>query len=290
MQAVGLGGTGGPAAAVPARAPAEQDDEVAGDGRFTHHVPLRGRRDDGAYLHPLGHIAGVVELVHKARGKADLVAVGAVARCGGGNELALRQLAGQGLGNGDKRVARAGDAHGLVHVGPAGERVAYRPADAGRRAAEGFYLRRVVVSLVLEHQKPGFWLAVHLRRHLHGAGVYLFRLVEIFEPARMLQVSRAQRSELHERKGLVLAAEFPAQREAALICGADALVVRLHTVYDGAEGGVTAVVGPICIQHAQLGEAGVPALRAEIALAELRVVRVHGEAHAGDQRLETRAV
>jgi hypothetical protein len=74
---VRLGGAGRAAAAVAARAPAEQDDDVAGLGVSRTDVFLRGRAHHRADLHALGDIAGVVELVHLAGGQADLVAVGA---------------------------------------------------------------------------------------------------------------------------------------------------------------------------------------------------------------------
>ena len=57
-----------------------------------------------ADLHALGHIAGVVDLVHLTGGQADLVAVGGIAGGSGGHQLALGQLAGQRLG----RRARVG--------------------------------------------------------------------------------------------------------------------------------------------------------------------------------------
>ena len=79
----------------------------------------RGSAHDGADLHALGHVAGVIELVDLAGGKADLVAVAGVAGGSGGHELALRQLALERLGHGDGGVAGAGDAHGLVHVAAA---------------------------------------------------------------------------------------------------------------------------------------------------------------------------
>ena len=60
-------------------------------------------------------------------------------------------------------------------------------------------------------------------------------------------------------------------------------VVDLHVVQNGAEGGVAAVVGPVGVDHLDLGDGGVPLLRAEILLAELDVAQVHGEALLVDE-------
>ena len=260
----------------------------AGRSRTTFFLRRRGR--DRAYLEALGDVAGVVELVDEAGGEAYLVAVGAVTRRRAGAELALRELVGKGVLERGGGVARAGYAHGLVDVGPAGERVAYRAAYAGGRAAEGLYLRRVVVRLVLEHQKPGLVLAVVVDRDMYGAGVYLLALVEEAEGALRLEVLRAYRREVHERHGPVLPAQLAADAQVVFIALAHLEVLNLDGVDYGSEGGVPAVVGPVGVEHAYLRHRGVAAHPGEVGAAELGVVGVHGEAHARRQGLEPGAV
>ena len=116
---MGLGGAGGSAAAVPAGAPAQKDDKIAGRGAFPPDVCRRSRADDRAYLHALGGVAGVIKLVHLPGGHAYLIAVGGVARRRGGDKLALGQLAFYGFADGAQRVRRAGDAHGGVNIAAA---------------------------------------------------------------------------------------------------------------------------------------------------------------------------
>ena len=87
-----FGRTGGSAAAVPSGAAAQKDHHVAGVGDVPNHMVLRSGTDDGADLHPLGDVIGMVKLGDLAGGKADLVAVGAVAVSGGGDQLLLGQL------------------------------------------------------------------------------------------------------------------------------------------------------------------------------------------------------
>ena len=285
-----LARAGRAAHAVAARAAAEEYDDVAGRGPLAHDVFLRCRGRDRAYLEALGDVAGVVELVDEAGGEAYLVAVGAVTRRRAGAELALRELVGKGVLKRDGGVARAGYAHGLVDVGPAGERVAYRAAYAGGRAAEGLYLRRVVVRLVLEHQKPGLVLAVVVDRDMYGAGVYLLALVEEAEGALRLEVLRAYRREVHERHGPVLPAQLAADAQVVFIALAHLEVLNLDGVDYGSEGGVPAVVGPVGVEHPYLRHRGVAAHPGEVGAAELGVVGVHGEAHLRYQGLEPGAV
>ena len=77
---------------------------------------------------------------------------------------------------------------------------------------------------------------------------------------------------------LLVAAGLGAQCHVAVKGGLDQLVVDLHVVQDGAEGGVAAVVGPVGVDHADLGDGGVAVLALEVVLAELDVGMVHGQA------------
>ena len=115
----------------------------------------------------------MIDLVHDPGGKADLVAVGGIARGRGSDDLSLRELAGQGLTDRDGGVCRAGHAHRAVDIGAAGERVTDRAADAGGRAAEGLDLRGVIVGLILEKEQPGLLFSVDLNADLYCAGVDL---------------------------------------------------------------------------------------------------------------------
>ena len=140
----------------------------------------------------------MVKLVHLTRCQADLVAVGREARCRRGNELALRQLAGERFGHRDQRICRARYAHRLVDVAAARKRVADRAAHAGCRAAEGLDLRGVIVRFILKEVEPILLFAVHIYLHLHGAGVNLLGLIEVREDALALEPFCADRAHVHE--------------------------------------------------------------------------------------------
>ena len=290
LDVLGLGAAGGAADAVAAGAAAEQHDLVAGGGALAAHVVGRGGAHDGAHLHAFGHVAGVVELAHLAGGEADLVAVAGVAGRRRGHELALRELARQRLRDGARGVGRAGDTHGLVDVAAPGERVADGTADAGGRAAERLDLGGVVVRLVLEEEEPVLVLAVHVNLHLYGAGVDLLGLVEVLELSGVFEPLGADGAHVHEADGLGVATELVAHLEVLLEGGLDHGVVDLHVIELGAEGGVTAVVGPVGVDDANLGDGRVAVLVGEVVLAELEVREIHGEATVHEEGLEAGVV
>ena len=274
---VALGGAGGAADAVPAGAAAQEDHHVAGGGPLPADVGRRGRAHHRAALQVLSHIALVVELRHVAGGQADLVAVGGVARRGGLGDLPLGQLALQGLLHRGAGVAAASEAHGLVDVYPAGEGVADAPADAGGRAAEGLDLGGVVVGLVLEQEQPVLVLAADIALDLDGAGVDLLRLVQILQDTLLLQFLGTNGGKVHHAAGLVLAAQLGAHRHVAVKGLLHHGVVDLHIVQNGAKGGVAAVIGPVGVDHLDLGNGGVALLGAEVLLTELDVPQIHGQ-------------
>ena len=202
LHGVGLGGAGGAAAAVPAGAAAQEDHHVPGIRTLPADIFRRSGGDNRADLHALGSVAGVIELVHLAGGKADLVAVGAVARGGLGDNSALRELALHGLVDGGQGVGRAGDPHGGVHIGPAGQGVPDGAAHAGGGPAEGLNFRGVVVGLVLKEQQPVLLAPCGVHLDLHRAGVDLLGLVQLGHFPLLFQVLGNDGANVHQVNGL----------------------------------------------------------------------------------------
>ena len=284
---VGFGRTRCPAAAVASGGSAEQDDDVAGPRLFAHHVFLRRRADDRADFHALRHIAGVVKLRHLPGRKADLVAIGTVPVRGTRRDLARRQLAFQRFFKRNARIAGTGDPHGLVNVRSAGKRVADCPAEAGRRAAERFNFRRVVVRFVLEFHKPFLRLAVHCDGHFDGARVDLLAQVEVGDLAAFAQQLHADNGHVHQRYGTVrLSVDFLTRVVVRLKCAfngtADSRFFHFDFIQTGQKRRVAAVVAPIGVDDAKLRHGRVAVLRAaEIVTAEREVFEAHGEPHRG---------
>ena len=269
--------TGRAADAVASGAAAEQDDNVARSGTLAHNVIGRCRGNDRAALKAFGNVALVVELGDMARGKADLVAVGRISRRRGLRQLALGELSGKRLRERLSRVAAAGDAHRLMDISAAGERVADATSDAGGSTAEGLDLGGVVVRLVFEHQQPVLLLAVHLGGNVDRAGVDFLALVELGEKAAFLERLGADGRNVHERLrtlgSLLEAVDLLARGEVAVIRILDGGIVDADLVQMRRERRVAAVIGPVGVDDAHLGHGGVAVLFvAEIGLQGLEVV------------------
>ena len=281
-----LGSAGGTTDAVATGTAAEQDDLVARGRGLAAHMIGWSRGHDRADLHALGHIARMVDLIHLAGGQTDLVAVGGVAGRGGGDELALGELAFKRFGNRHGRIGGTGHTHRLIHVGTAGKRVADAAADAGGRAAERFDLGGVVVGLVLEQEQPILVVAVHIHLHLDGAGVDFLGFVEILQNAVLLKPLRADRAHIHQAYRLGVAAQLVTHLKILVERGLDGGIVDLDIVELRAERGVTAMVGPVGVDHLDLGDRRVALLLGEMLAAELQVGQIHGETTVLDELFE----
>ena len=145
-----LGRTGCAAAAVTAGAAAEQNNNITVLRYLATYIFRRRRSDHRADFHALCHVTIVVQFIHLAGGKSDLVAIRAVARRSRCDQLALRKFAGQRLADRLQRIACARHAHGSIHIGTAGERIADCAADTGCGAAKRFDFCRMIVGLVFK--------------------------------------------------------------------------------------------------------------------------------------------
>ncbi len=99
----------------------------------------------------------------------------------------------------------------------------------------------------------------------------------------MLEPLGADGAHVHEADRLGIAAKLVAGLEVLVKGGLDHLVVNLDVLELGAEGSVAAVVRPIGVDDANLGDGGVALLAGEVLLAELDIGEVHGQAALGDE-------
>ena len=171
--------------------------------------------------------------------------------------------------------------HGLVDVGTAGKRVADAAAEAGRRAAVGLDLGGVVVRFVFKLHEP--FLPVVGGNDDRG-GVDLVGDFDVVELAGFAEFLHAHEGDVHEGDGAVGVALRKLRRgrpEVGLVSVLDDVgaFVEGHLGDLRHESGVAAVVGPIGVEHAELGDRGLAALFvAEILLRVEKVGGGHGEA------------
>ena len=289
LHVVGLGGAGSTADAVAAGTAAQQDDDVPCLGALAADVVSGSGGHNGTALQALGDVAVMVDLGHVARSQTDLVTVGGIA-CGGGlRQLTLGELTGNGLGQSLAGITATRHAHGLMDVGATRQGVTDAAADTGSRAAEGLDLGGVVVGLVLEHEEPVLLLAVDLGGDVDGAGVDLLALVQLGEQTPLLQHLARDGGDIHEGlrtlSGLLLAVHLNAVLQITLVSLGHGGVVNGDVINVGREGGVTAVVRPVGVHHADLGDGGISLLLvAEVGLQELQIVQIHGQAKGIQQR------
>ena len=88
-----LGGTGSAAAAVTSGTSAQQNDDITRIRGLADYIFTWSCAHDGADLHALCHVVGMVNFFYISGGKTDLVAVGAVSAGRAGHDLSLRKLA-----------------------------------------------------------------------------------------------------------------------------------------------------------------------------------------------------
>ena len=182
---VHLGGTCGAAAAVAPGSAAQKDNDIVRVGIFPDHIFSRRRTHHRADLHALRHIIRVINLFDQPGRQTDLVTVGRIPVGCAAHQLFLGQLSFQRIRHRHRRIRRAGHAHRLIDIPPAGKGIADRAAEARCRTAERLNLRGMVVGLILEKYKPllrhGAIAVVHLHRHHHRAGVNLVGLLHIVQ-------------------------------------------------------------------------------------------------------------
>ena len=134
------------------------------------------------------------------------------------------------------------------------------------------------MGLVLEHEDPVLIPIFGVHLDFHGACVDLLALVQIRQLSVRLQLPHCQGRHIHQRQGLFRSAQFPADPQVFIVGILDVGGKDLYVLDVGGEGGVTAVIGPVGVDHADLGNGGIPPLCIlEICLAELDVVQIHGK-------------
>ena len=141
----------------------------------------------------------------------------------------------------------------------------------------------MVVGLVLEEEQPILVLPVHVDGGANGAGVDLFGLVQSPQNPLLLQVSGTDGAHIHQAETAVLAVQVLSEGQIPVEGLADYLVVDFDIGQVGAERGVAAMIGPICVDYFQLGQGRVPVLLPVVVLTEADIVQIHRQVLTGHQ-------
>ena len=277
-----LGRSRGSANAVASRASAQKEDHIARGGAFAAHIGRLHGAHYGANFHALGGIARRIDLPHMGGGQTNLVAVAGIAAGRLAGNHPLGQFAGDGGGYRSADVTGARHAHGLIDIGPAGERVADGTAQASGSAAKGLYFCGMVMGFVLELQQPFLHLPIHIHVHKDAAGIVFFALLQVVQLTLLAQPAGSNGGQFHQAHGLPGAAQFfphlIEEVQGSLQLGLHEALVHGDFFQLGGKGGMTAVVAPVGVQDAQLGFRGVAAFAAEVEHYLAQVVGVHGQA------------
>ena len=114
-----LGGAGSSAAAVTTGPSAQQDNDIVGIRILPDHICPGRCAHNSTNLHTLCNIVGVINFLHIAGSKTNLVAIGGITACCTSYQLLLGKLALQGICNGNGRICRTSHTHCLIDVASA---------------------------------------------------------------------------------------------------------------------------------------------------------------------------
>ena len=141
------------------------------------------------------------------------------------------------------------------------------------------------MCFILEQEQPILLFSVYLDLDLNGTSVDLLALVKTGELAVYLEITGSKGCDIHEVLRLC-SAELLSGLDISVVCTLYLLILELHVIDRGKEGGVTAVVRPVCIYHADLGNSGIALLRCEVIAAETKVVSVHSKTVLSDKGIK----
>ena len=280
-----LGRASSTAAAIATGLAAQQNNNIASCRTLTTHSTAGCSTHNAANFHTLSYEFIMIVFLNMTGCQANLVTIGAVASSSADSNLALGQLTGQGFAHGSARVSAAGNTHCLVYIGATGKRIANSTAKAGGSAAEGLDFGGMVMGFVLEHNQPVLSLAIHFDGHHDGASIDFLGLVQIVQLALLAQLLHPDNGNIHQcyRALGVFAINSVASSHIfiiSLLYGlSEGAGNNVHILNLRHKGGVTAVVGPIGIQHANFRNSGLTMLFIEVFLAPQQVLQAHSQTH-----------
>ncbi|CDD02622.1 unknown [Ruminococcus sp. CAG:382] len=145
------------------------------------------------------------------------------------------------------------------------------------------------MRFVLEKQQPRLGHAIGFDIYFHRAGVYFLALVELVKPALFFQSAYRNRRNIHKADGLC-ASESLAAGNVILVGLLHKRILKGHAVNLGEERGMAAMVRPVGVDHTYFRNRGVALFADKIALAERRIISIHGKSVFSDKCLQSGTV
>ena len=180
-----FGGACRAAAAVTSGSAAQKNYDIVRIRCLTNDILSRRRTHHRTDLHSLCHIIRMINLLDQSGRKSDLIAVGRITARRPAHQLLLGQLALKRLRHRHRRISRTRHAHRLIHITASRQGITDRAAKTRRRPAERLDLRRMVVGLILEKDKPLLRhlpvTVIHLHGNHHRAGIDLIGFLHVIQ-------------------------------------------------------------------------------------------------------------
>ena len=131
------------------------------------------------------------------------------------------------------------------------------------------------MCFVFKQEEPVFIDAVDINVYLDSTGVNFFRLVKVFQDTFCLKIPTGNRAHIHKGHWFIVALEFVTHVEIPLKGATHCFIVDLHISEFGMEGCMTAMIGPVGVDHFDFGNGGAAAFRPEVFLAEQNIGQIH---------------
>ena len=264
LHIVALGRTGGATDAVTTGAATKQNNYITCSRALTANIIGRCSCYNSATLQTLGNIAIMIHFSNMAGSKTDLVAIGRITCSSSLADLSLGQLAGQGFGDTFSGVTCTGNSHCLVDIGTTGQGVTDTATNTGSCTTKRLNFRGMVMGLVFEHQQPILLFPVHSCIYMNGTSVDFLRFIQFRQQTTLLKGLGADGSDIHKGlgalSGFLFTINFHTGSQVALISSLDSRIINANIVNMGRESSMTAVIGPVGINHTNFRNSGITML------------------------------
>ena len=132
------------------------------------------------------------------------------------------------------------------------------------------------MCLILKEQQPILLLTLNVDLDLNSTSVYLLRLIKLGKLSVCLKISGCNSCNIHKIDGLG-SSKLASDSNVLIVRLLKKLVLKLNAVDGGKEGGMTAVIRPIRIDHLDLSYSRISVLGTKIVAAESYIIKIHSK-------------